>query len=240
MGAVVKGGVVHSPGKTCYACGGKGKVTAYSAMQTGREMGQSVDHPFYAPHGVRMMQEALARSTIPMEHLQGLREVGVEPVRKVGHQSAAGVYGQYTPSSKRIRLFPVPAKTPRKGPMKGQRLIEPIGEKLSLMEAAGMAKPAKVTAEGMVPVRSPSQVQQSEGTLIHEIGHHVSQGPAGPAEEAAADRYMVEHWRTDPRNARNQRAADMRRMTYLARGTHKYTPEMLEQTAVPTPKGRKK
>lgn len=242
-GGVVNGGVVHWPGQKCWTCGGSGQLTAYSRMTTGREMSQTLDHPFYTPHGGRMIQEAIARSTIPTEHLEGLQGIELEPVRKVGMSGMADTYGLYT-KNRRIRMFPVPAKTPRRGPQAGQRLIEPIGEVQPENVRLGFARKAKPTMADMVPVRSPTQRQKAEGTLIHEIGHHVSLTTpgrgAGAEEEARADRYMMEHWRPDPRDVRQQRDINMQRMTYMARLGGPYTRGQYEQTEAPTPAPKKR
>jgi len=69
----------------------------------------------------------------------------------------------------------------------------------------------------------------SEGTLIHEIGHHVShvQGRSSAryrteteqgGEEGFADRFMIEHYRQDPRGVRWAGRQDPREQTYLSRG----------------------
>lgn len=81
--------------------------------------------------------------------------------------------------------------------------------------------------------RNPSAEQESrEKTLIHEIGHHVSDGQFGPyqgatkkKEEAFARGYEREHWQQEPRTKRHQAqaktadrarfAADRRRMGVL-------------------------
>jgi len=198
-------------------------------------MAETVDHPFYQPHGVRMIQEGIARSTIPVEHLGGLKSIELLPERKVGRAGMGGTMGLCT-KNKRIRLFPMPAASPKRGRFAGQRVIEEMG-KVQPMMAWARPTPKRQDVSEMVPVRSPGQRGKAEATLIHEIGHHVSGGEAGPAEEAAADRYMVEHWRPDPRQTE---IGNVQRMTYLRRLGGPYTSAQWEQTQVPTPKPKRR
>jgi hypothetical protein len=204
-GITHNGVVATAPGQ-CWACGGKG--TTKVSQATNRGMAASLDHPFYQPggHGERMVHEAIARSTVPTSHLEGLQSIMVPPERKVGTRSAAGALGEYTGTRSRrtgkVRLYPVPAKTPRRGPQAGQRLIES-------MDVPG--------GGDYVPKSGRSQLQQSEATLIHEIGHHVSERPAGPAEEARADKYMVTHYRGDPRDVKRGTSLDPEDFTYASR-----------------------
>jgi len=231
-GIEVRGNVAHAPGQECWSCGGKG--TKPAARTTQREMADSLDHPFYLPHpqGTRMMQEAIARSTVPTSHLEGLSGIIIPSQRKMGLRSAKGALGEYTGArskrSGKVRLYPVPAKTPARGEQAGQRLIEDMDRPSARARGAGRAT--------FVPKSGHRQRQQAEATLIHEIGHHVSESTPGPAEEARADRYMVSHYRPDPRDVKQQRALNPMRTTYLSRLGGPYTRQQFEQTAVPEPR----
>ena len=199
-------------------------------------MAQSVDHPFYHPHGERLIQEAIARSTIPVHHLEGLRGgIQLMPERKVGQAGMGGTLGLYTVSSRKIRLLPVPAATPKRGPHAGQRMIEPMGRAVPMREQMWGYGKGKTKISEMVPKSSPRQLQQAEATLIHEIGHHVSKGVPGGEEEARADRYMMAHWRPLPRNVRKHQDIDIGRSTYLGRlgPGGRYSEETLRQAGVP-------
>lgn len=226
------GVTASAPGQECWSCGGKGynRVTP----QTNRGMAASLDHPFYRPggHGERMAQEAIARSTVPTSHLEGLQSIMLPAERKVGLRSAKGALGEYTGARSKgtgkVRMYPVPAKTPKTGPQAGQRLIESMNVPSSMARRAG--KPA------MVPKTQRDQIQQSETTLIHEIGHHVSESAPGPAEEARADKYMVTHYRPDPRDVRRGQSYNPNRFTYLARMGGPYTRSQFEETPSPEPK----
>jgi hypothetical protein len=226
------GVVASAPGQTCWGCGGKGSHSVTPA--TNRGMAASLDHPFYQPggHGERMMRESIARSTVPTSHLEGLQSILIPPERKVGTKSAKGALGQYTGSRQKgtgkVRLFPVPAKTPVRGQHAGERLIEDMDRPSSSLTRA--VKPT------FVPKSGHRQRQQSEATLIHEIGHHVSDQPAGPSEEARADRYMVTHYRPDPRDVKAGRALNPMRTTYLQRMGGPYTRGAFEATETPEPR----
>jgi hypothetical protein len=227
-GIQVTGNQAHAPGQQCWSCTGKGSRSA--ARSTQREMSDSLDHPFYLPQGqgTRMIHEAIARSTLPTSHLEGLEGLIMPSERKVGFSGMKGVLGMYTgkrsQGTGKVRLFPVPAKTPKRGPEAGQRLIE------SMDVSARGGKPP------MVPKTGSRQRQQSEATLIHEIGHHVSESAAGPAEEARADRYMVTHYRPDPRDVKAGRALNPNRTTYLSRLGGPYTARQFAETPVPEPR----
>ena len=229
---ITHNGVVATAPGTCWSCGGKG--TTQVAQQTNRGMAASLDHPFYQPggHGERMMREAIARSTVPAQHLEGLQSIEIPAERKLGTGSMKNVLGLYTgkrgQGTGKVRLYPVPAKTPGRGEQKGQRLIEDMDKPSAALRQAG--KPT------FVPKSGHRQRQQSEATLIHEIGHHVSESAAGPAEEARADRYMVTHYRPDPRDVKAGRALNANRTTYLSRLGGPYTREQFASTPVPEPK----
>lgn len=231
-GIVHNGVVASAPGQECWGCGGKGYRP--SSTPSTRGMAASLDHPFYQPggHGERMIQEGIARSTVPTSHLEGLQSIMVPPERKVGMRSAAGALGEYTGSSTKgtgkVRLYPVPAKTPKRGPEAGQRLIQSMDVPSAVAARAG--KPS------FVPKDQPRQRQQSEATLIHELGHHVSSSPAGPAEEARADKYMVTHYRADPRDVRRGQDLNPNRFTYMSRMGGPYTSRQFADTPVPEPK----
>jgi hypothetical protein len=224
-GVQINGGMATQPGK-CWSCGGKGFQK--QTPDTGRGMAATLDHPFYEPHGQRMIQEGIARSTVPTEHLQGLGSIEIPSERKLGTKSMSGTLGLYTKG--KVRLYPVPAASPKRGPQAGQRLIEDMGRSSS---AFGFARPKRTPDS---PKGSPRQRQQAEATLIHEIGHHVSQSSAGPAEEARADKYMTTHWRPDPRDVRQGRDINVQRSTYLHRMGGPYTREQFEQTPSPEPR----
>jgi hypothetical protein len=192
-------------------------------------MAASLDHPFYQPHGQRMIQEAIARSTVPTQHLEGLQSISLPGERKLGTGSMKGVLGLYTgkraSGTGKVRLYPVPGRTPKRGPQAGQRQIES-------MDVPG--------GGDWVPKTQPRQVQQSEATLIHELGHHVSESPAGPEEEARADKYMVAHYRPDPRDVRAGRQINPSHFTYMARLGGPYTSRQFANTPVPEPRPPKK
>ena len=129
-------------------------------------------------------------------------------------------------------MVPAPAASPKRGPNAGKRVIENMGTARDPSVLAGpQGQPRR---HG--PKDSPRLRQQSEATLIHEIGHHVSQSPPGPAEEARADRYMVTHWRPDPRDAQGGTDININRSTYLERLGGPYTGQQFEQTASPEPR----
>jgi hypothetical protein len=215
----------------------------------GPSMGTSVDHPFYHPHGERMIQEAVARSTMPTEHLEGIKGVQLMPQRKLGHESMAGTWGLYTPGSRMVRMFPTPAASPKRGPDAGKRMIEPIGRGVTPQEIRraqiGVAPP-KYPKEMYEEKGSRGQRQAAEMTLIHELGHHVSiqstQGWSGkgtmmhnPLEEARADRYMMWHWRPHPADVRAGEQQDVEQHTYIERmkGYGPYTMEDLKLVGRP-------
>lgn len=225
QGIVHNGVVASAPGKQCWSCGGKGYKQIAAPSERG--MAASLDHPFYQPRGrgERMIREAVARSTVPTSHLENLQSIILPGERKVGLTSAKGALGQYTGSRQKgtgkVRLFPVPAKSPKRGAQAGQRLIE------SMDQPGG---------GDWVPKTQRRQVQQSEATLIHEIGHHVSDSPPGPTEEARADRYMVEHYRADPRDVRRGEALDTEDFTYHRRLPRSHSSKTFREAGVPEPK----
>lgn len=144
---------------------------------------------FTALH-IRGVHETIARSTVPLEHLNGIGYVvSNDNALDMGNGNMAGGVRRhlYTPGRSEIAIQPMHTTV---GSSR-------VGRRDRGMSDRDLARHAAIGH-----------------TLIHEIGHHVSQpetrpdrsfvhGSMGwsydPVEEATADDYAEKHWRHDPR-----------------------------------------
>lgn len=160
--------------------------------------GSTLDSPYNVRQGKRLAQEAIARSDVPVKHLEGLGRISLRSgLRGVGF-GLEDRLGSYNPASRAID-------------------IEPLRGDLSTGRGLIMNKEQLRKNKG-IPRRQAQSIYDS--ALIHEIGHHEDfsrrfRGQRAMTEErakrylgsrtgrgeaeGAADRYMLSRFRTDPR-----------------------------------------
>jgi hypothetical protein len=153
--------------------------------------------------GRSKLTDALARSTVKPEHVEGLSKILMQPQ----HPDYAGSY-----VGGHIRLH----------------VTEESPEKESYPD-----EDTKVPFTHPSETRHPEQRgpidPHSEMTLLHELGHHVSRQQETESskyrtpeergrEEGRADAFMMKHYREDPRTVRWRGRTDPREHSYGARG----------------------
>src|SRR5215831_11293039 len=172
--------------------------------------GSSLDSPYNVPHGARLAQEAIARSDVPMKHLENLGRISLRSGLRGTGFGLEDRLGSYTPASRAIDIEPM------RGDLSSRRGL--ITSKEQLRKNRGISRPE---AENMYG-----------SALIHEIGHHVDftrrrmagqqersrrflSTPTGRGKaEGEADRYMLQRFRPDPRT----KGATAETQTYGAMG----------------------
>jgi hypothetical protein len=194
--------------------------------------GATLDSPYNVAHGPRLAREAIARSDIPVKHLEGISRISLQHGMRPGNMTL----GSYAPSQRSIDIEPL------KGDLSTPRglMTSPEQER----------KRQGVTRQRAQPIY--------DAALVHEIGHHADfakRFPKGMNEEevqkeiidkptgrgraeGAADKYQLDRFKNDPRNQR-QTKFDPETQTYGAKGiNYKGYPKALtqrgEETAVRT------
>jgi len=199
--------------------------------------GSTLDSPYNAPHGRRLVQEAIARSSMDVTKLKDLSGIHLHS----GMQYVTGtpsVMGDYEPANRQINMYPLKGDLSVKGPKGG--VVTSI--------TGGRGKPTSLKRA----------LPRFDAGLMHEIGHHVdftTRFPVGSSREmtperttrylksrtgvgkteGAADRFMLQHFQNDPRNQRRT-GFNIQRQTYGFRGTTPktmpgYDPQLSESGA---------
>lgn len=165
-------------------------------------------------HGTTaFVKDTIARSTVPPTHLRGLTRISVNPAIREG-----GTIGEYYPG--RRDLYVSPGET-------HERVGDNTGHRLNAMSARKTR---------------PMLHEDASMVLLHELGHHVdnrhtqatvqmAKSPGAPSaaikfgtpenkglSEGYADRYMLEHYRQDPRDVSKRGPLKVTTNTYHGRG----------------------
>lgn len=165
--------------------------------------GSTLDSPYNVRQGKRLAQEAIARSNIPAEHLQGLQRIGLESGLRGTGFGLEDKLGSYAPAKREISIEPL------RGSLEQERGRPARG---LILDQAQLRRNKGLSRQQAQPIY--------DAALVHEIGHHVdftrrriagSQertkralgSPTGRGKaEGEADRYMLNRFRNDPRNQR--------------------------------------
>jgi hypothetical protein len=157
--------------------------------------GSSLTSPYNVRGGKRLAQEDIARSDVPVKHLEGLGRISLRSGLRGSGFGLEDRLGSYSPASRAIDIEPM------RGDLGTARGL--ITSKEQLRKNKGISR---VQAQSMYG-----------SALIHEIGHHVDftrrrisgseertkrflSSPTGRGKaEGEADRYMLQRFRTDPR-----------------------------------------
>jgi hypothetical protein len=209
------------------------EVTNHTEFAPTREERQNAVHPpMTGPAGVREVQEAIARSTIPAEHFEdfsGAPFKGVEyGSNKITTTAAERKKSPVTPleihlnkksprdtSSSLASFDPVPSEAIKNLEEVNKRAIEqPMSSEEMTEKLKNKVLLPIERSRGTVSIGSEfSTLQHAQQGLIHELGHYKSvkidknplggaKGIKGAREEARADDYEQEHWRPDPRDVK--------------------------------------